>query len=106
MGRRQREKKVMEDSQSQIRSLPRTKTSLISRNLVISGHRTTVRLADETWASFAEREDCSIDELARRIHSRKRSDESFTSAIRVFLMLYYRDAATEAGHAKAGHRRL
>ena len=53
----------------------------------------------------AEREECSIDELARRIHSRKKRGHSFTSAIRVFVMLYYRDAATEAGHAKAGHRR-
>jgi predicted DNA-binding ribbon-helix-helix protein len=99
----------MEDSQSQSRLLVRAETSLVSRNLVISGRRTTVRLADETWASFkdvAKREDCSIDELARRIHSRKRSHESFTSAIRVFLMLYYRDASTEAGHAQAGHGRL
>jgi len=60
------------------------------------------------WASFkdiAEGEGCSVHELASHIHSRKKDGQSFTSAIRVFLMLYYREAATEAGHAKAGHGR-
>jgi hypothetical protein len=33
----------------------------------------------------------------------RRVVKMFTSAIRVLVMLYYRDAATEAGHAKAAH---
>ena len=102
------ERKVAKDSKLDNESLFRTSTSLVSHNLAFSGRKTTVRLEDETWASFkdvAEREKCSIDELASRIHSRKKRGQSFTSAIRVFVMLYYRDAATEAGHAKAGHRR-
>ena len=56
------------------------------------------------WASFnevAEREGYSVHELASRIFKQKNRAQSFTSAIRVFLMLYYRDAATEAGHANA-----
>lgn len=99
---------MAKDGKSDNEPLSRTGTSLVSHNLVISGRKTTVRLEDETWASFkdvAEREECSIDELASRIHSRKKRGQSFTSAIRVFVMLYYRDAATEAGHARAGHGR-
>ena len=86
----------------------RAGTALTSRVLIVQGRRTSARLEDEMWASFkdiAEGEGCSVHELASHIHSRKKSGQSFTSAIRVFVMLYYRDAATEAGHAKAGHGR-
>jgi predicted DNA-binding ribbon-helix-helix protein len=51
------------------------------------------------WASLnevAEREGCSVHELASRIYSRKKSGQSFTPAIRVFLTMYYRNAATGA----------
>jgi predicted DNA-binding ribbon-helix-helix protein len=68
----------------------------------------TVRLEDEMWEALkevAEREGCRLNFLASRIYRRKKSDDNFSSALRVFLMLYYRAAATEAGHAKAGHAR-
>jgi len=81
---------------------------MVMHNLTISGRRTTVRLEAEMWASLkdiAETEGRSLHELASDIYYRKKSGQSFTSAIRVFVMLYYRDAATEAGHAKAGHER-
>ena len=71
----------------------------------ISGRRTTVRLEDEMWASFkdvAEKEGCTLQDLASHIHGWKKSDDNFSSAIRVFLMLYYRDAAREVGRARAG----
>ena len=92
-------KKVAQDGNSEDGSLDRTSTSLVSHNLVICGRRTTVRLEDEMWASLnevAEREACSVHELASRIYSRKKSGQSFTPVIRVFLTLYYRDAATAA----------
>jgi hypothetical protein len=34
---------------------------------------------------------------------RKAENTSLTAAIRVFLMLYFRSAATEDGHMEAGH---
>jgi predicted DNA-binding ribbon-helix-helix protein/CheY-like chemotaxis protein len=77
-------------------------------NLVICGRRTTVRLEDEMWEGLkevAEREGCSVNALASRIYSQKKSDDNFSSAIRVFLMLYYRDAATESGPCKGWARR-
>lgn len=75
----------------------------------ISGRRTTVRLEDEMWASFkdvAEKEGCTLQDLASHIYGWKKSDDNFSSAIRVFLILYYRDAATEADHTEAGHPRI
>lgn len=90
---------MIEDKESDNESLSRTRVCLISRNLVISGHRTSVRLEDEIWAALkdvAERGGYTVHELASRIHRLKKSGQSFTSAIRVFLMLYYRNAATRA----------
>lgn len=85
------------------------KLSTRMHNIGISGRRTTVRLEDEMWDALndvAEREGCSLNAVAGRIYNRKKSDDNFSSAIRVFLMLYYRDAATQAGHAEARHTRM
>jgi predicted DNA-binding ribbon-helix-helix protein len=90
--------KVIEERKPGNEASPPTVSSLVSRNLVVCGRRTTVRLEDEMWASFkniAESEECSVNDLAGRIDSRKKAGQSFTSAIRLFLMLYYRD---EPGH--------
>jgi predicted DNA-binding ribbon-helix-helix protein len=85
-------KKVVDDSGSDDECLSRAATWLVSRNLVIFGHRTTVRLEDEMWAALkdvAARGESTVNDLAESIHRRKKSRKSFTSFIRVFLMLYY-----------------
>lgn len=90
---------MVEDSESDDEPFARTGSPLGSRNLIIVGRRTTVRLEDEMWAALkdiAEGEGFTVHDLAGRIHRRKKSGQSFTSAIRVFLMLYYRDAARGA----------
>ncbi len=82
------------------------KTTLLSRNITISGRRTSVRLEPEMWSSLydiAKRERCSIHDICTLISMRKREKTSLTAAIRVFLMLYFRAAATEDGHVRAGH---
>ncbi|MCB9991664.1 MAG: ribbon-helix-helix domain-containing protein [Rhodospirillales bacterium] len=82
------------------------KSTLISRNITVLGRRTSVRLEKEMWQSLraiAKRENCKIHDICSLIHLRKNPDTSLTAAIRVFLMLYYRAAATEEGHRKAGH---
>ena len=38
--------------------------------------------------------------------SKWRGQSSLTSALRVFILGYYRAAATEVGHAEAGHGKL
>ena len=52
---------------------------------------------------IARREGCKIHDICSLIHMRKKPDTSLTAAIRVFLMLYYRAAATDEGHMRAGH---
>lgn len=52
---------------------------------------------------IAKREGCSIHDVCSLIGVRKNENTSLTAAIRVFLMLYFRSASTEAGHQSAGH---
>ncbi len=83
-----------------------TKTSLISRNITVLGHRTSIRLEPEMWKSLREistREKCTIHQLCTVVSIRKSENTSLTAAIRVFIMLYFRSASTEEGHSKAGH---
>ncbi len=82
------------------------KSSLVSRNITVVGRRTSVRLEPEMWNALREiskREQCSIHDISSLIQLRKNPATSLTAAIRVFLMLYYRAAATEDGHIRAGH---
>ncbi len=81
-------------------------STLVSRNITVSGRRTSVRLEPEMWRALKEissRENCSIHELCSLIGFRKNKRTSLTAAIRVFLMLYFRAATTEDGHGRAGH---
>lgn len=82
------------------------RSTLISRNITIGGHRTSVRLEPDMWNGLNEicrRERASIHELCSTVARTKKEDTSLTAAIRVFVMNYYRTAATEEGHIKAGH---
>lgn len=82
------------------------KSSLVSRNITVLGKRTSVRLEPEMWReikNISKRERCTIHDLCSLIALRKNERTSLTAAIRVFLMLYFRAAATEAGHEKVGH---
>src|SRR5277367_467358 len=95
-GQRPTERKVAEDRESDDEPLHRADSYLVSRYLFISGRRTSVRLEDEMWSALndvAQRKGYTVHELASRIFDRrKKSGQSFTSAIRVYLMLYYRNA--------------
>ncbi len=82
------------------------KSTLVSRNITVVGRRTSVRLEPEMWTSLREiarRENCKIHDICSLIQLRKNPATSLTAAIRVFLMLYYRAAATDEGHNRAGH---
>lgn len=85
---------------------PAAKSSLISKNITIRGHRTSVRLEPEMWAALkdiAKREGTTIHHICSLISLRKLDETSLTAAIRVFLVLYYRAATTNEGHLRAGH---
>ncbi|MBI4031383.1 MAG: ribbon-helix-helix domain-containing protein [Proteobacteria bacterium] len=82
------------------------RSTLVSRNITVLGRRTSVRLEPEMWNALreiAKREQCRIHDICSLIQMRKNPNTSLTAAIRVFLMLYYRAAATEEGHVKAAH---
>ncbi|MEM7618118.1 MAG: ribbon-helix-helix domain-containing protein [Pseudomonadota bacterium] len=83
-----------------------TESSLVLKNITVLGRRTSIRLEPEMWRALKQisyRERCSIHDLCSLIGLRKNSKTSLTAVIRVFLMLYFRSAATEEGHNKAGH---
>ena len=78
----------------------------MSRNITVLGRRTSVRLEPEMWRALREiavRERCRIHDLCSVVQMRKNPETSFTAAIRVFVMLYFRAAATDEGHGRAGH---
>ncbi|MES2729397.1 MAG: ribbon-helix-helix domain-containing protein [Pseudomonadota bacterium] len=81
-------------------------SSLVSKNITVLGRRTSVRLEPEMWIALydiAKRENCTIHEICSLISLRKRGASSLTASIRVFMMLYFKAAATEDGHGRAGH---
>jgi len=83
----------------------RKTTTLVSRNLVIGRRRTSVRLEPPMWESLEEiarREGAGIHALCTGIAARRR-ESALTAAIRVFVLGYFRAAATEDGHRQAGH---
>ncbi|MFC7332433.1 ribbon-helix-helix domain-containing protein [Rhodocista pekingensis] len=78
----------------------------IIRNVTVLGQRTSVRLEPEMWDALLDvcrREGRSVHEVCSRIAEAKPPAASLTAAIRVFLLSYFRRAATEQGHVRAGH---
>jgi len=83
----------------------RAASTLVSRNLTVAGHRTSIRLEPAMWEALSElcaREHQTINAIATEI-GRGRSESSLTAAIRVHVLGYFRAAATEDGHVRAGH---
>ncbi len=80
-------------------------STLMSRNVTLQGRRTSLRLERAMWDALEEiraRERQSMHELCAHI-DRTRSERTLTAGIRVYILEYFRRAATEAGHAEAGH---
>lgn len=81
-------------------------SSLIGKNICVGGRRTSVRLEPEMWDALydiATREQTTIHHICSLIALRKHRMSTLTAAIRVFLLLYYRAASTEEGHARVKH---
>lgn len=81
-------------------------STLISRNVTVNGHRTSVRLEPDMWRGLIEickREKSNQHEICSLIAVSKPKETSLTAALRVFIMAYFRAAATEDGHNRAGH---
>ncbi|MFQ5776102.1 MAG: ribbon-helix-helix domain-containing protein [Kiloniellaceae bacterium] len=83
-------------------------STLVNKNVFIGRRRTSVRLEPAMWDALAEicrREGMTLHEVCGLVDARRQAS-SLTAAIRVFILTYFRSAATEAGHANNGHGTL
>jgi predicted DNA-binding ribbon-helix-helix protein len=79
---------------------------LINRNVTALRGRTSMRLESELWTALVEicrREGVTMGEMVQRIEAIGHPGGR-TSAVRVYVLTYFREAATEEGHRSAGHR--
>jgi predicted DNA-binding ribbon-helix-helix protein len=80
---------------------------LINRNVTVNGRRTSIRLEPEMWDALEEiskREGVRVSDVVSRIDTHARqSGSGLTARVRVFVLGYFRAAATEKGHMNAGH---
>ena len=78
---------------------------LVNRNVTSTNGRTSMRLEPELWAALEEichRESMTLADLVKSIE-RRGHPGGRTSAVRVFVLTYFRNAASEDGHRHAGH---
>ncbi|RLK10517.1 ribbon-helix-helix domain-containing protein [Ruegeria conchae] len=65
----------------------------VKRSLTLQGHRTSVSLEDEFWQAFrdiARKKDIPINVLAANIDAERDPETGLASAIRVFILNWYR----------------
>lgn len=68
----------------------------VKRSLTLRGHRTSVSLEDEFWQAFrqiAEQRGTPLNALAAEIDEARGTETGLASAIRIFVLRHYRDAA-------------
>jgi predicted DNA-binding ribbon-helix-helix protein len=78
---------------------------LINRNVVAGRGRTSMRLEPELWDALREicqRERLDLNHLVRHIETLGHRGGR-TSAVRVYVLQYFRAAASEDGHEAAHH---
>ncbi len=105
-----------QDSQAPNAPSPLSVIPLVARTVKLFGRPTQLRLEPSYWEALDDichREDLTVDELCSdlkdRLDSQSRRSRgiavSLANAVRVFIVGYYRKAATEKGHDRAGHGR-
>lgn len=81
---------------------------LINRNVTALRGRTSMRLEPELWEALGEicqRENVTLADLIKEIE-RRGHPGGRTSAVRVHVIRYFREASTEQGHIASGHGTL
>lgn len=66
----------------------------VKHSLTLKGHRTSVSLESEFWLAFreiAKKQGLPINVLAAQIDEARGMDAGLASAIRIFVLKYYRD---------------
>ncbi len=80
-------------------------SALVNRNVVVNGHRTSVRLEPQMWDALREiarREGRTVHAICTEA-KRRRGPSTFAASLRVYILNYFRAAATPEGHLRAGH---
>lgn len=70
------------------------KSSIIKRSVVVDGHKTSVSLEDAFWNALKEianGRDMTLSQLINAIDGDRRHGSNLSSAIRLFVLGYYRD---------------
>ncbi len=70
-----------------------TNRALRPRNIMVMGHRTSVRLEPAMWDALrdiAAREKRTINEIVSAIALRRTENGTLSSAIRIYVMAYFR----------------
>jgi predicted DNA-binding ribbon-helix-helix protein len=83
-------------------------STLVNRNVYIRSRRTSLRLEPAMWDALEEicgREGVTDHELCTEIDGLDIAS-SLTASVRVYIVTYFRGAATEKGHACHGHGAL
>jgi predicted DNA-binding ribbon-helix-helix protein len=73
------------------------KSSIIKRSVVVGGHRTSVSLEDDFWSALKEiasARNMPLSELVEIINA-YRQHSNLSSAIRLFVLGYYRDQISD-----------
>ena len=73
------------------------RTSVAKRSIVIAGHKTSVSLEDAFWKTLkeiADRRHLTLSELVATIDG-ERQRGNLSSAIRLFVLDFYRDQVSE-----------
>ncbi|WP_431854728.1 ribbon-helix-helix domain-containing protein [Azospirillum sp.] len=80
------------------------------RNLTVNGRRTSMRLEPMLWEwldDIVRRESTTMNVLVssveRRMGQQVAGDLNLTGMVRLFVIGYFKAAATEEGHRRAGH---
>lgn len=74
--------------------------SVKPKNVSFGGTRTSIRLEDEMWLALEEiskLEDKPIDVICDKVYDSVEPGSNFTSALRVFIMQYFRKRAKKRG---------
>src|SRR5262245_50716760 len=80
-------------------------SSLVIHNVVVGGHRTSVRLEPVMWDALhdiARQQQMGMHQLVTTI-DRERTTSSLTAAIRVYIVDFYRAASLIAGTPTRAH---
>ena len=80
------------------------KSSVIKRSIVIDGHKTSISLEDAFWSDLKEiarARQATLSKLVADI-DQARQQNNLSSAIRLFILAYFRRDRTNAGQAPTG----